>query len=307
MFLAIVMGHQSLSTEAPDVIQQFKHNLSLASSSKNDKQRKDALAYLTTQLSAEPPVNPVGTTAILSKLLPLISDSSTPVRQQLLKLLQSLPHSTVGAGIDHAAMFVRAGMTHLSSDISSDALGIMDWLLVTAGDKLVSCPGGWVKTLNTFCAVMGWTPTTKKGGWTAGSAGRTSLKSKDALNRARQITSLTGFLREGFKEESTVAWSSSQYWDNLYVAPRGANPFDYINLSGARRDEDGEMYPDSGSRKAIYQKRFQAAINEGIENIKKEGGVGGRAAAGLQQVISKAMDNYGTTAALDTKDLLDLW
>ncbi|KAJ3498984.1 hypothetical protein NLG97_g689 [Lecanicillium saksenae] len=55
---AIVMGHQSLSTEAPDVVQQFKHNLSLASSSRSDKQRKDALAYLTSQLALEPPVNP---------------------------------------------------------------------------------------------------------------------------------------------------------------------------------------------------------------------------------------------------------
>lgn len=301
------MGHQSLSTAAPDILQQFKHNMSLASSSKSDKQRKEALAYLTTQLSAEPQINPVGTAAVLAKLLPLISDTYTPVRSQLLKLLQTLPAAGVAPGVDNAAMFVRAGMTHLSNDISNDALSVMDWLLLAAGDQLVSCPGGWVKTLNTFCAIMGWIPTTVKGGWTAGSAGRTSLKAKDALNRARQMTTLTNFLRTGFKEESILPWSPLQYWDNLYTTPRGTNPFDYVNLSGARRDEDGEMYVDSESRKQIFHKRFYESFSRGVEQIKKEGGVGGRAAAGLEQVINAAMKDYRTSAAIDTKDLLELW
>src|SRR5690349_4629716 len=129
------MGQQSLSTVAPDVIEQFKQSLSLTTS-KSDKQRREALAYLTGQLSTQPPTNPVGTHAILTKLLPLISDSSTPVRSQLLKLLRTLPAAEVRHSTEKAIMFIRAGMTHLSADISNDSLGVMEWLLDTTADEL---------------------------------------------------------------------------------------------------------------------------------------------------------------------------
>ncbi|TDZ21321.1 Pre-rRNA-processing protein IPI1 [Colletotrichum orbiculare MAFF 240422] len=86
---SIVMGQQSLSTEAPDAGVQFKHQLSLASTSRSEKQRKESLAHLTSQVASGN--NPIGTANILSKLLPLISDAAGPVRSQLLKLFRALP------------------------------------------------------------------------------------------------------------------------------------------------------------------------------------------------------------------------
>lgn len=301
------MGHQSLSTEAPDVVQQFKHNLSLASSSRSDKQRKDALAYLTSQLALEPPVNPVGTAAVLTKLVPLISDSATPVRQQLLKLLRVLPADEVHAVIEHSIMFVRAGMTHLSSDISNDALAAMDWLLDVADDDLVTCPGGWVRTLTTFCAVMGWAVASSSKGWTSAANARTTLKPKDAQNRARQIATLTKFLQAGFKDEVAAAPTNAQFWDNMYRIPRSGNAFEYLNLFTAQRDEDAEMYQNKEARQQIFHKRFLEAILKGIDQTKKEGGVTGRAAVSLEQVLAKGMKDFEVSTALDTKDLLDLW
>lgn len=299
------MGHQSLSSEAPDVVQQFKHSLSLASSSKSDKQRRDALAYLTSQLSSHPPVNPVGTHALVVKLLPLISDSSTPVRAQLLKLLRVLPEDEVKHSIEQAVVYVRAGMTHLSSDISNDALGVMEWLLDVADEELVACPGGWVKTLNTFCAIMGWALSTSTGGWTSGARG--TLKAKDALTLARQVTALSKFLKAGFEIEKAGETPSSDYWDNLYRIPRAPNAFDFLNLSGTRRDEEGEMYSSREARQQVFSRRFLGPVMQGLDKAKKEGGATGRAASALEQVLLEGMKDFEPSTAMDTQDLLDLW
>ncbi|KAM5346743.1 hypothetical protein ACJ41O_009748 [Fusarium nematophilum] len=302
---AIVMGHQSLSTVAPDVIQQFKHSLSLASSSKSDKQRREALAYLTGQLSSEPPVNPVGTHAVLAKLLPLISDSSTPVRSQLLKLFRFLPPAEVKHSTEQAIMFIRAGMTHLSADISNDSLGVLEWLLDVAENDLVVCPGGWVKTLNSFCAMMGWALSSSKAGWSSGS--RSGLRAKDASTYARQITALARFLEAGLRQEAEVLGDESEIWDNLYRIPRDSNAFEHLNLYGSRRDEEGEMYPSREARQRVFRRRFLGAVLKGTDQAKKEGGATGRAAATLTQVLDDGMDDYESSTAIDTQDLLTLW
>ncbi|KAK2598925.1 rRNA processing protein [Conoideocrella luteorostrata] len=302
---AIVMGHQSLSTDAPNFTQQFKHSLSLASSSKSDKQRREALAYLTSQLSTSPPSNPVGTNALLKKLLPLVSDSSTPVRAQLIKLLHNLPGDEVKHGTEHASMYIRAGMTHLSADISNDSLSVMEWLVEVAGSELVNCPGGWVKTLSTFCAMMGWAVSSANGGWT--SAGKTSMKAKDAQALARQIMALSKFLQAGFAEESSKTETTAQYWNILYGVPRAPNAFEYLNLSGARRDEEGEIYSNKEARQQVFHRRFLDAVNKGLDKAKKEGGATGRAASVLEQVLKDAMADFEPSTALDTQDLLDLW
>ncbi|KAG5958487.1 hypothetical protein E4U57_001300 [Claviceps arundinis] len=302
---SIVMGHQSLSTEAPDFVQQFKHNLSLASSSKSDKQRRDALAYLTSQLSTCPPTNPVGTNALLKKLLPLVSDTSTPVRTQLIKLLRALPEDDVKHSTENASMYIRAGMTHLSADISNDALGSMEWLLEVAGFELVNCPGGWVKTLNTFCAMMGWAVTSSNGGWT--SAARTSMKPKDAQTLARQINCLSKFLETGLTDETSEKQVAPQYWDTLYKIPRAPNAFDYLNLSGARRDEEGEMYSNQEARQHIFHRKFLDAVRKGLVQAKKEGGASGRAATSMEQLLKVSMAGVEWSTALDIQDLLDLW
>lgn len=299
------MGQQSLSTEAPDYVQQFKHNVSLASSSRSDKQRKEALAYLTTQLSSDQPVNPVGTIGLLNKVLPLVSDSSTPVRAQLLKLLRTLPEAEVKHGAEHASMYIRAGMTHLSADISNDSLAVMEWLVEVAGSELVNCPGGWVKTLGTFCAMMGWAVSSSSGGWT--SAARSSMKAKDAQTLAKQINALGRFLQTGFDDESSEKENTCQYWDILYRIPRAPNAFEYLNLSGARRDEEGEMYSNREARQDVFYRRFLDAMNKGLDKAKKEGGATGRAASSMEKIMKDGMAGFEPSTAMDTKDLLDLW
>ncbi|KAG9250095.1 Rix1 complex component [Emericellopsis atlantica] len=305
---SIVMGQQSLSTTAPDVIQQFKHSLSVASSSKSDKQRQEGLAHLTGQLSQQPPVNPVGTHTLLAKLLPLITDSSTPVRKQLLKLFEQLPGEQVRYAVEQATMFIRAGLTHLSADISNDALNFMEWLLDAADVDLVSCPGGWIKTLNTFCAMLGWSAAAGKDGWSSGGRGAAVRGGKASLNQSRAIEILAKFLAAGFVPEEAVAEDEGD-WDHLYRLPRDPNAFAYLNLTGMRRDEDGEMYADRESRQRVFHRRFLTHVVKGVEAAKKEGGTSGRAAAGLDQLLRSdmGMGDYEPLGAMDTEDLLDLW
>ncbi|KAF4589573.1 hypothetical protein GQ602_003462 [Ophiocordyceps camponoti-floridani] len=300
---AITVGRQSLSTTAPSVDDQFKHYLSLTSS-RSDKQRQEALSYLTSQLSNDPPINPVGTRVLLNKLLPLVSDSSTPVRSQLLKLLHTLRGDEVKPGVDHAIMYVRAGMTHLSSDISNDALGVMEWLLDVADGELIACPGGWVKTLSTFCAMMGWSVSQSTGGWT-GSAG-VGMRRKDGQALVRQMAALTRFLEAGFKTETAENSTSHDYWQNLYRIPRAANAFAYLNLAGDRRDAEGEMYPDREARQMIFQRKFLEAVSKGVESARKEGGPTGRAASLLDRVLRAGMGDFEQSAT-GSQDLLDLW
>jgi pre-rRNA-processing protein IPI1 len=300
------MGQQSLSVSAPDAVQQFKHNLSLASSSRSDDQRRDALSYLTSQLASQPPVNPVGTHAVLAKLLPLISDSSTPVRSQLLKLLRCLPGDQVKHSAEQAIMFVRAGMTHLSVDINNDALGVMEWLLEVAADDIVECPGGWVKTLKSFCAMMGWVLTKTESGWSQGA--HNGLRAKNVQTQARQIAALSRFLQAGLKPEAVQppVDDLTALRESVYRLPREPNAFAHLNLAGLPRDEDGEMYQYRDARQRILHRRFYAALAKNVEQAKKEGGAAGRAAAVLDKVLEEGMADYEDFEIMDEDYLLNL-
>ncbi|CAK7218621.1 rRNA processing protein [Sporothrix curviconia] len=345
---SITVNQQSLTEEAPDPAVQFRHNLSLAATSRSDNQRRDALAFLTSQLSsgsgsgrqgaaAANNSNPVGTAGILNKLLPLISDPAGSVRSQLLKLFRVLPPNDVRPAAGKILLYIRAGITNLSSAVRDDALGTLEWLLEVAGDELVACPGGWLKTLNGLGAMMGWvaavqantfsstgansvsfsssgwssapktsfagssTATLVKGGGTGGS------KATRGASFARQLTALTKFLEIGLKREEPAPYSPQAYWDNLYrrqpsaASSSGAssrtvsstiNPFGHLNLFGAPRDEDSEMYADREDRQRVFAKRWQAAITKGIEEARREGGAVGRAAATLDDVLRVGMEDY---------------
>ncbi|CAK7206666.1 rRNA processing protein [Sporothrix eucalyptigena] len=348
---SITVNQQSLTEDAPDPAVQFRHNLSLAATSRSDNQRRDALAFLTSQLSSGSAGgrqgangnnnNPVGTAGILNKLLPLISDPAGPVRAQLLKLFRALPPNDVRPAAGKILLYIRAGITNLSLAVRDDALGALEWLLDVAGDELVACPGGWLKTLNGLGAMMGWvaavqtntfsstgannvsfsssgwssapktsfagssTATLVKGGGTGGS------KAMRGASFARQLAALTKFLEIGLRREEPAPYSPQAYWDNLYrrqpsstsdassrTASSTINPFGHLNLFGAPRDEDSEMYADREDRQRVFAKRWQAAITKGIEEARREGGSVGRAAATLDDVLRVGMEDYNQTVTV---------
>ncbi|CAG8978107.1 hypothetical protein HYALB_00000780 [Hymenoscyphus albidus] len=294
---SITVNQQSLTTTAPSSFSQFSHYVSLASSSKSDTQRKDALSYLTTQLSSQP-VNasmPLPTAILLPKLIPLILDGSPAVRSQLLKFLRLLPPAEVGDRAEQSLLYTRAGMTHLSAPIRVDALALLEWLLEVAQEDIVTCPGGWVKTLKSFMSMMGWASSSGSTKWT--SASRASF-GKAGKAFPRQIIMLAKFLQAGLVEESSESLTSTSNGlfplcdVEVHMIPARSNAFAHLNLFGSSRDEEGEMYIDREERQRVFATKFQPAVMEGLENVKKEAGEAGRAAAILSKALREGMVDY---------------
>ncbi|KAI9733219.1 MAG: rRNA processing protein [Claussenomyces sp. TS43310] len=296
----IVINQQSLTTTAPSRVAHFTHYVSLASSSKSETQRRDALSYLATTIASQPvdaPI-PVAPAVILPKLLPLILDGSANVRAQLLKLLRLMPPKDISARAEMILLYIRAGMTHLAADIRNDAVTTLEWLLESVKEETVACPGGWVKTLKAFMSMMGWTLSNGTTKWS--SLAKVSF-GKGGKSAPRHLMVLAQFLTVGLgrrlTEEMIPRTRLFPFWDlNVHMIPTQSNPYSYLNLFGPGRDEEGEMYTERESRQRVFSQRFQSAVEKGVENGKKEGGEIGRAAAVLGKVLAEGMGDYSNTA-----------
>lgn len=186
-------------------------------------------------------------------------------------------------------------MTHLAAPIRVDALTLLEWLLEVAKEDIVTCPGGWVKTLKSFMSMMGWASSSGSTKWT--SASRASF-GKAGKAFPRQLIMLAKFLRAGLVEEKTESPTNSSNSMfplcnvEVHMIPARSNAFAHLNLFGSSRDEEGEMYIDREDRQRVFATRFQPAVMEGLENVKKEAGEAGRAAAVLSKALREGMVDY---------------
>ncbi|KAL1956374.1 hypothetical protein VTO42DRAFT_7357 [Malbranchea cinnamomea] len=297
---SIVLNQQSLSTVAPSTTQQFSHYLSLCSS-KSDSQRRDALAFLTTSIASRPVDSPLPqpVSVILPTLLPLILDGSNHVRAQLVKLLKALPAAEMEGHVSILLPYIRAGMTHLASDIRLSSVEILSWLLSAAGHEVVSCEGGWIKTLNCFLSLLGW-HTEESAKWSSNRAsfGKAGSEGKPMV-RAMQV--FAEFLQVGIgapdnedenmlseERDSSRSWAFPLHQTSRYLLPNRTAPFAYLNLFGQPKDEEGEMYETREDRLRIFIQKFQQPIDRGIKEAKKDGGEVGRASASLSRILKEA-------------------
>ncbi|OJJ43149.1 hypothetical protein ASPZODRAFT_154861 [Penicilliopsis zonata CBS 506.65] len=301
---AIVLSQQSLNTAAPSTNTQFSHHLSLLSS-KSDVQRKESLAHLTTSIASRPVNSPLPqpVSAILPSLLPLILDASNGVRTQLLKLLRTLPPSDIEDHVSQLLPYIRAGMTHLAADIRVSAVETLSWLVDVAGAEVVSCAGGWIKTINCFLSILGW-HTEESSKWS--SVGRSTFGKSGTQGKPmiKVLQTLGEFLEAGIgspqdismetdstQEETADIFSAWQFpicHSAHHMIPTASAPYAYLNLFGQPRDEDGEMYETREDRYRVFSNRFMKAVQLGLENARKEGGELGRASAGATKVLKEA-------------------
>jgi pre-rRNA-processing protein IPI1 len=231
---------------------------------------------------------------LLPKLLPLALDGSSSVRTQLLQFLRQLPPKEVSDRTEAALLYIRAGMTHLAVQIRNDALGLMEWLLDASSEAVVSCSGGWVKTLKAFLSMMGWAESSTSTSWT--SAAKTSL-AKGGASFPRQMLVFAKFLEVGLGNlMSDSPYQNGRFyplWDSeVHRVASTSSPYAHLNLFGQMRDEENEMYHERDSRQRVFSQRFQSSITKGIDNAKKEGGEIGRAAAFLEKTVKKSMEDY---------------
>lgn len=293
---AIVLNQQSLTTAAPSLSSQFSHHLSLLTS-RSDSQRRESLSYLTTAVAARPVHAPLQqpVSVILPSLLPLLLDGNHNVRSQLLKLLRSLPPNDVEDHVSQLLLYIRAGMTHLAADIRSSSMDVLGWVLEISGLELVSCAGGWVKTLKCFLAMLGWPNDTTADAWSNSKASFGKGGSEGKL-LVKNLNTLALFLRAGLvpadESQDPALVSRFPLWHVQYqLLPKRSNCYAHLNLFGAPRDEESEVYEDREARQRIFHARFQRAIETALEATQREGGEVGRAAAGVRKVLVEGM--YG--------------
>lgn len=308
---AITLNQQSLRLSAPSSNTQFTHHLS-ALSSKSDTQRRESLAHLTTSITSRPVDSPLPqpVSVILPALLPLILDASNNVRSQLLKLLRALPAADVEDHVAQLLPYVRAGMTHLAADVRVSAVEVLSWLVDVAGAQVVSCAGGWIKTMNCFLSVLGWhTEESSKWSSTRASFGKAGTQGKPML---KVLSALAEFLDAGIgkpEDESmdddddhnddnspdSGNWAFPLCHTEQHMIPTTSVPYAYLNLFGQPRDEEGEMYETREDRYRVFANRFMKAVERGLENARKEGGELGRASSGASKVLREAVA-YGPGA-----------
>lgn len=293
---SIVLKQQSLSEGARDASALFHHNLSLLSS-RNDTQRRDALTYLITAIAAAPSASPPKPASeVLSKVSPLILDGSSAVRGQVLKLLKLLPAAQLGS-LGQTVLYTRAGLTHLSNDIRLTALDVLDWLVQTNGQAAVSQAGGWVKTLHTFQNLLSWQGTTSSGTIQNGNWSATKTKTNLGSNKllVHQLTTLALFLTAGLsrmspdvKAEAKRTAALFPLWQvDAHLLPKKSNPYGYLNLFGAPRDVESEVYDEAEERMKIFvDLKLHGAFQFGVQEAKREGGEIGRAASAVVKALS---------------------
>ncbi|OJJ04974.1 hypothetical protein ASPVEDRAFT_197905 [Aspergillus versicolor CBS 583.65] len=316
---SITLNQQSLTLSAPSTTSQFTHHLSLLSS-KSDSQRRDSIAHLTTSIQSKPTSSPLPhpVSVILPPLLPLILDSNAAVRGNLLKLLRVLPEHDVRDHVTQLMPYIRAGMTHLAAEVRLSSVEILGWLLSVAGEEVVGVAGGWVKTLNCFLSVLGWHVQAADSKWTSakpipsgsgpgsGSGAKSSFGKAGAKGRpqVRFLAVLAEFLDAGIGSEDSsmedgddesrylfggeAAFPIVQFQSQM-IPSSVAAPYLYLNLFGAPRDEEGEMYETREDRWRVFESRgFLAAVERGVEGARSEGGEVGRASAGVTKVLAEA-------------------
>lgn len=144
-------------------------------------------------------------------------------------------------------------------------------------------------------SMMGWASSSDSSKWT--SASRASFGKRDK-GYPRQLTVLALFLKMGLQdsdgtEAGMLRAAHWPVWDlERHLVPGRANAYSYLNLFGAPRDEEGEMYIDREDRQRVFARKFMPAVRQGVENAKKEAGELGRAGAVLGKVLLEGMGDY---------------
>ena len=246
---------------------------------------------------------------LLPKLNPLILDGANGVRSQLLLLLRALPTKDFEPHIGQVLLYIRAGLTHLAADIRSSATETLLWALETCPDEVVSCAGGWVKTLKCLLTVLHWhnpilrTTALAGGGtsnWTSSQTANLGNAGAKGSLPVKTLNVLAAFLRAGLapapnKHENAPfqsKWPFPLRYVEFHMLPKRSNAFAHLNLFGAPRDEDGEMYIEPEERQRIFHRRFQGAVNMGVEAGKREGGEVGRATAAVGKAVEEGMKDF---------------
>lgn len=151
--------------------------------------------------------------------------------------------------------------------------------------------------LKCFLSLLGWQSEAASKWSTPGSLVKSTATSSSKL-QVKQITALASFLRIGLyhaQATGSVVLSDSDFplWQTKHhVLSERSNVYAHLNLFGATRDEEAEMYEDREDRQRVFHDRAEAAIVAGLEQASKGGGELGRAGAQLRKVVREGMADF---------------
>lgn len=280
---AIVLNQQ-LDVNAPAQSTIFLHQYSLLNS-RSDSQRKDALAYLTSFVIATPSGNavPVTPSALLGSLYPLVLDGSSGVRNQLLKLFQTLPKDDIRDHVSQALPYIRAGMTHLSREIRATAIEFLSFLIRVTGPELVSCPGGWHQTFECFTTVLGWKAASYKTSF-AGDV-KSMARIMQVLSELLQVGLATGEQSSGV---SPLVTDFPLWHVQTLSVPTKSNAYAHLALFGPQAEAEKQILDDREDRLQDFNRHFQTDVMAGIDAARREAGELGRAAGLLVKTLERS-------------------
>lgn len=249
---SIAVLQQSLSSTAPTSTSQFAHHLGLLNH-RSENQRRESLSNLTHALQASNTANqppPAPTSTILQKVQPLILDASTSVRNHAIKLLEQLPQAEVQSHAAGILLFIRAGMTNLSTGVRVTAAEVLEWLLNVAASEVVGAPGGWIKTLETFLILLQWAAPTGNDAVNTHAQTTTMplLNSKAGLNTTGGFTTLQTPLQGWTNRTATAGKSTEQITLlsktlSVLAAYLKAGLTDNRDLAAEERDAARKFFP----------------------------------------------------------------
>ncbi|KAF2458348.1 Rix1 complex component [Lineolata rhizophorae] len=279
---------------------QLSHNLSLLSH-RSDAARRDALAHILSAIALAPASAPAA--LIVPKVAPLLLDSSSSVRGATLAVLRALTTEDVALRAPKLLLYARAGATHLSGEIKDFALDVLSFLLQSAGEETVSCPGGWVKTVGCLVTVLRWSG---KSGATNGMGQGVGVVGRDAKLLVKQLGALTSVLEVGLGVTSDkmdkdgipkrrVFWPPTfpVYHAYQHAMPSWSRPYARLNLFGRPPDSDDARYEDTGERRRVFREKYERDVLAGVGECVRLGGEVGRTAKRLGKVVEEGMADRG--------------
>lgn len=182
-------------------------------------------------------------------------------------------------------------MTHLAADVRLSAVDVLSWLLDVAGDEVVNCAGGFIKTMNCFLSTLNWHSGTSGVGQTkfgkAGSEGKSMAKVLQVLGKFLAVSLGTRESQDGNHEE--MSKGDYPFWHlEQHMVPARSNAYGYLNLFGPPRDNDSRIIEDLDERIDVFNSSFRALVEGGVEQARREGGEVGRSVAGIVTILKTA-------------------
>lgn len=289
------MNQQSLNLGPPPLNEVIRRHISYLAS-QNHYRRRQGLTYLLNILNA-----PRGTDLEIRDFLPhvldLLLEVSDDVRDKAVKVVVKLTPDQAEEFLEEMLPFIRAGMTHLAANVATSSLDLLGWLIASCGGRLVSCRGGWVKTLKCFLVMMRWTAESRTSGWTFS---RSSIGDGTchAVSLIKCLIMLEMFLRAGLARPRRDRRPMTQMADFPLAGTLGAllprGPiisFACLDLFGEPIDRENAECNDVSTRKRILVENFLPALEQGLAALLSDGGHVGRYAAAAAETLRKGMAN----------------